>query len=449
MANALHELPVLGGGREVMVGSNRLKLRLDDRLLDAEFSVDITGPRSFVVILESSGGATGGRRPRNSEYPEALAELLRRSSAIADSLDECLILSRATRHLPEEERVIPPAQPYSYPIALDHSVDFERLRLALTSPQGHIASKADSRGGNERKRIGLRFSARTHGLTESDVTKALNAAPSDNTRRDRKDIALGLTKSDVDTARAEWLRLGPELFHSTYGTSRAAKFVIADPDGTEYDAKAILFAARSLAGLDGTNADFDGDQRTVQEPLRRLGFLVEDISKGFAADFDNDDESNDSQDRAIRQARAFVGNLDAVVERRVRREQRLLRRALGLGGGSHQCSICGRTFPDRLLVAAHIKPRSACERHEKIDVPAIAMIACSLGCDALFEFGFIAVNDLGIVDRTERADSGNHVQEMVSALEGRSLIDYNPASAAYFAWHRENVGRPVDANARR
>ena len=414
-------------------------MRDGDRLIDAEFSVTMPDPSTFTITLESSGGGPKRDSWRNTEYREGLAELLRRAVPIAASLDDCLLVSGATRHLSEQERRVRPNAPYALPLTLTGSEDFEELRLALTSPLSNIGSKATKGGGNTRKKIALRFSTRDPQVVSLDqVVAALNAAPSDKPRRDRKDIAEGLNNAHIDTARYEWILLGAEQFHHKYGTSRAAKFVIADPDGTEYDAKAILFAARQIAGLDGTNSDFDGDRKTVAEPLEDRGYVVEDITSQDDDEIPPTTNPDKARDRAIEQAKAFAGQTDATTERKVRREQRLLRRALGLDGSSHACALCGRTYPDRLLVAAHIKKRSECTPDEKVDVPVVAMIACTLGCDALFEHGYVVVTNQGVIEATERGAEIPHVTELVERLVGRKVSGHSE-SARYYAWHRANA----------
>lgn len=417
-----------------MAATGRLKLRDGDRLIDAEFSVTMSDPGSFTITFESSGGGPKRDSWRNTEYREGLAELLRRAVPIAASLDDCLLVSGATRHLTEQERRVKPNSPYELPLALTGSENFEELRLALTSPLSNIGSKATKGGGNTRKKIALRFTTREPQISVDQVIAALDAAPSDKLRRDRKDIAEGLSNADIDAARSEWILLGPMQFHQKYGTSRAAKFVIADPDGTEYDAKAILFAARQIAGLDGANSDFDGDRKTVAEPLENLGYVVEDITNQDD-DLPSTANPDEARDRAIQQAKAFAGQTDATTERKVRREQRLLRKALGLDGSSHACALCGRTYPDRLLVAAHIKKRSECSPEEKVDIPAVAMIACTLGCDALFEHGYVVVTDQGVIEATKKGAASPHVTELVERLVGRKVSGHSE-SAAYYAWHR-------------
>lgn len=79
---------------------------------------------------------------------------------------------------------------------------------------------------------------------------------------------------------------------------------------------------------------------------------------------------------------ALAGPTDHQAVRTVRREQAILRAALGIGTGSesllHPCGLCGREVPENLVVAAHIKPRSECSEDERLDIPTIAILpVCS------------------------------------------------------------------------
>jgi len=414
-----------------------MKLRKADGLIDAIFSVHAEGD-AFEIILESRGGSMSASNAQNTEYNLGLKELLRRSQHIATSLVDCRVVSQKTASLSEEEQRVQPSEPYEFPIDLLSVTDFEDLRKKLTSPQTDIASTAPPGKGNQTKRILLRFVAQRPGLTAADIATALDAEVVKIQKRDRKDIAVGLGKSDIDSALAEWRAMEPKDFHAKYNTRPAAKYVIAGSEGIEYDAKAILFCARQFAGLDGENADFDGDKETVAEPLKALGYVIEDISD---PDDDGAEESPTpavDMDQAIQQAREFAGKTDAIAERKVRREQRLLRSALGLGGGSHRCALCGREFPDGLLVAAHIKKRRKCSYEERIDIPAVAMIACAFGCDALFEHGYVVVNDKGIIERTGRVAEGTHLHDVAQRLDGRTVVGPSKDSDRYFRWHRKH-----------
>jgi hypothetical protein len=48
-----------------------------------------------------------------------------------------------------------------------------------------------------------------------------------------------------------------------------------------------------------------------------------------------------------------------------------------------------------MSVAAHVKQRAACTSAERLDIPAIAIPACKFGCDALYEAGYVMVDEKG------------------------------------------------------
>lgn len=416
-----------------------LKLRDGDALINAEFTLSVLDSRHFELTLESSGGAADGPEFRNREYTRGLREILARLSTLGVLLDDCQVMSTRTRTLPEVERRVVPTAPFSYPIHLTASMDFESLRKALTRPQPSIASRAkQGSGGNNTKRITMWFSSRQDGVSRESLVTALSAVPSGGPRSRRSDIALGVTREAVVSALAEFRKLGPDAFHDKFGTERAARFVIAEPDGTEFDAKAVLYAARKLSGLDGLNSDFRGNARTVQEPLQRLGFIVECSSSGEDGETDTSDVTGlVSSEVAIAAARDFLGATDGRAQVLVRREQRILRRALGLTGESGSCAICGNTYPSRLLVAAHIRRRSDCTEEERRDIPAIAMIACTLGCDALFEHGYLVIGADGRVEATSKALAKPALSEVVASRVGNLVAEPGHPSRGYFEAHRQ------------
>jgi hypothetical protein len=127
----------------------------------------------------------------------------------------------------------------------------------------------------------------------------------------------------------------------------------------------------------------------------------------------------------------FDGETEASARAWRRREQSVLRATLGLvGGRPGQCGLCAQDLPADLLVAAHIKPRSACSTIERVDAPWVVMPACLIGCDALFELGYLGVGELGAL--IPAADC-----PIAISLDG-------PAPAwcrerePYFAWHRRH-----------
>ncbi len=78
---------------------------------------------------------------------------------------------------------------------------------------------------------------------------------------------------------------------------------------------------------------------------------------------------------------------DSTASVKVRREQARLR-ALLAGGRAHAaCALCGHVYPMEFLVAAHIKKRSLSSDDEHRDLQHVAMLACTFGCDSLYESG--------------------------------------------------------------
>ncbi|MEU4743288.1 hypothetical protein AB0G02_22890 [Actinosynnema sp. NPDC023658] len=134
------------------------------------------------------------------------------------------------------------------------------------------------------------------------------------------------------------------------------------------------------------------------------------------------------------------GELDSSAQVKVRTEQSRLRALLAGGRDEAECALCGDLLPLRFLVAAHVKKRALCTDDERRDLDNIAMLACTFGCDSLYEAGWITVDEHGTV-RTcppESAPEGN-LRNRLLHLRGRSCPAHKPSSAAYFEWHRTTM----------
>lgn len=142
----------------------------------------------------------------------------------------------------------------------------------------------------------------------------------------------------------------------------------------------------------------------------------------------------------------FHGDLERLALVRARREQAHLRRMLAGDAQKASCAICGNEYPIDLLVAAHIKKRSACSEAERRDLANVAMLACALGCDSLYEDGWITVGFGGMIQvfDLERLDRGA-LKERLRGLRGGECSGYSAGSEKYFAWHRSTVFRGAQA----
>lgn len=117
-----------------------------------------------------------------------------------------------------------------------------------------------------------------------------------------------------------------------------------------------------------------------------------------------------------------------------RREQSLLRTIILKGKEEAECALCGKFLPSRLIVAAHIKPRSECSLKERTDINVV-MPVCKIGCDDLFEKGYIWVNNLGVIETENhnKSDLGLVLKE----YEGRTCKYFKQESKEYFKFRNE------------
>lgn len=129
---------------------------------------------------------------------------------------------------------------------------------------------------------------------------------------------------------------------------------------------------------------------------------------------------------------AFTRVLEATSQRAYRREQAALKRRL-LRGPTGKCALCGNTLPVTFLVAAHIKKRARCNNEEKRDLANIAMLACTFGCDVLYEHGYITVQTGGALQVIPLAGTSSRIAAYIQdTLEGRTVD-----------WWGRRTGRPT------
>jgi hypothetical protein len=131
------------------------------------------------------------------------------------------------------------------------------------------------------------------------------------------------------------------------------------------------------------------------------------------------------------------GAMDSVAQVKVRKEQAQLRSLLAGEREVAKCALCGQAYPMGFLVAAHVKKRAVCSDAERRDLNHVAMLACSFGCDALYESGWITVDENGHVQSAslEIVPEGSF-RDQLQRLDGLPCAAHSPGSEPYFAWHR-------------
>ncbi|MER7174169.1 hypothetical protein [Streptomyces mesophilus] len=140
---------------------------------------------------------------------------------------------------------------------------------------------------------------------------------------------------------------------------------------------------------------------------------------------------------------AAIANFDGELERKSQRahrgEQAALKRRL-LPSNTGECALCGRHLPGAFLIGAHIKKRSVCDDDEKRDLANIAMLACTFGCDSLYEHGYIAVAPQGVIQVSPLAkdlpEVAKHIEER---LAGRKVTWWTEDREKYYQWHRTHT----------
>lgn len=159
--------------------------------------------------------------------------------------------------------------------------------------------------------------------------------------------------------------------------------------------------------------------------------------------------SEQSTEPLERQVMELLGNFkegtDKIVNGTVRLEQRALRQHLLGKREIAECGICGRSLISSLLVAAHIKPRNICSENERLD-PNVVMLACALGCDALFEKGVIYVDSKGTIKFSTKHANVTALVEFTRDLKEKSAGAHSGDSKKYFDWHLKNVGQDPISN---
>ena len=130
--------------------------------------------------------------------------------------------------------------------------------------------------------------------------------------------------------------------------------------------------------------------------------------------------------------------LDGKTVANSRKEQAFLRTYLLRGQKFGACVICGSSFPAELLVAAHIKPRAECTQTEKLDFNKVAALMCVLGCDSLFEKGFVYVAD-GKICENPRRPRTPHLDAVITLFVGQDVSNWS-SSSAYYDCHAKEFG---------
>lgn len=124
--------------------------------------------------------------------------------------------------------------------------------------------------------------------------------------------------------------------------------------------------------------------------------------------------------------------------RAVRREQAALRAIVFGTLSSCRCAMCHRIFPVEVMVAAHIKPRYKCNNIERKN-SKIVMPLCKIGCDDLYEKGYITVDSEGKIRLNAVKELSPDLRNAIQPLSGKICLAFDSHTAPFFAYRHDMV----------
>jgi len=132
-----------------------------------------------------------------------------------------------------------------------------------------------------------------------------------------------------------------------------------------------------------------------------------------------------------------LSNLNQISIAKRRTEQYILREFLFSGKLIGSCAICSNEYPIKFLATAHIKKRSECSDEEKKDINVV-MPACYLGCDKLFEEGYVTVTNGLIKNNILKTTTTQPIIKYIKKIENKNCSYYNENTKKYFKQHEQN-----------
>jgi hypothetical protein len=119
---------------------------------------------------------------------------------------------------------------------------------------------------------------------------------------------------------------------------------------------------------------------------------------------------------------------------KTRLEQSFLKKLLFKRKITGTCACCKKELPIAYLWASHIKKRSHCTLQERKD-QNIVIPLCKLGCDELFEKGYISVNAAGFFHGLNKKPTSIDLEKYIQSVNNQPCSYHNPGTSGYFRWH--------------
>jgi len=277
----------------------------------------------------------------------------------------------------------------------------------------------------------------------------------------RDSVAVwGVTPGEGGVNARKWARMQPgdvalmyrnkrffhkgEVSYKVHAPDLARELWQSRADGTTWE---YVFFLTALEGVDIDIARFNAVAGYKPNyVVQSFNVLAPDKSESILDALDLDLPSGVVLPAAIdleAEIRALAerpAGLDRPVKASRRVEQAQLRKIHFRGKDTAICSICAKPLPVDLLVVGHIRKRHSCDDRQRLDL-ANTMPICLLGCDSLFEKGYLYVDATGTIRASGENPAASPLDAAVRAVAGRSCPAWTADADRFFRWHREHSRR--------
>ncbi len=120
---------------------------------------------------------------------------------------------------------------------------------------------------------------------------------------------------------------------------------------------------------------------------------------------------------------------------KIRLEQDIFSEFLFSDCSNSKCAICSRSYPNSIMVAGHIKKRSLSSDIERRNLNNV-MPVCKMGCDDLFERGYIYINKKGRIKRNNEKEVTSDLKQYLDIIVDKKSWFFNKNNAIFFDQHR-------------
>jgi hypothetical protein len=203
-----------------------------------------------------------------------------------------------------------------------------------------------------------------------------------------------------------------------------------------------MYFLADINPLDIAVQDFNeikGNKLTAN--IQGFTVLYEDESRFILQQLGIDDIESSTKEMPASEAEAekALKNLpetNRITSAIARKEHNLLTSLLHGKRVNNECAICHKTFPTSLLNTAHIKKRANCTHEERVN-RYIVMPLCTLGCDELYERGYISIVN-GKIVALRKKPLTEAVRKYIAGIEGNDCSYYNETTKGFFDWHHDH-----------